>query len=71
MDSLSGNAYVPMRLKEDPEKTKPKPTKISSAKLCSHELTICTQCWGEWDADYVIFWSRTAGGRKLRVQVLG
>ena len=63
---LSGTAYVPMRLKTDPESTPPTPVKILTVNNCQHETTVCHECIDSWAEDWIIFFNRTAGGRKLR-----
>jgi hypothetical protein len=67
---LSGNFYVPMRLREESSETRPTPTKIASERRCEHEHTICMECADSWSLDWVIFWNRTAGGRRLYDRLL-
>jgi hypothetical protein len=62
---LSGNFYVPMRLRGDNETERPTPTKIAAESRCEHETTICADCADSWEADWIIYWKRTKGGRHL------
>lgn len=61
---LSGNSYVPMRLRENPEEHAA-PTPIASELRCEHLTTVCTICLPEWETDWIVLYSRTNGGRNL------
>jgi hypothetical protein len=72
MVNFSGNSYVPMRLREDPEGTKPTPTRIVVERNCDHKTTICPtkDCIESWAIDWKIFFDRTGGGRQLKQIIL-
>lgn len=68
---LSGHQYVPMRMKDDTDDQPVAPTKIASERRCEHETTVCLNCLPSWEADYDVFFDRTAGGRNLKARVEG
>jgi hypothetical protein len=66
---LSGNAYVPARMRGY-EHEGLHPIRVLTPARCDHLETICTDCAESWSWDWDIWWHRTAGGRRLGRQIV-
>jgi hypothetical protein len=45
------------------------PLRIRTPPRCGHGETVCAECAESWMFDWVLYFSRTAGGRRLREEV--
>jgi len=66
----SGMAYVSMTLKEDHvgEERDTAMTKVMARvpKRCKHVATVCEDCVGDWERDWVVHFERTSRGRLIQ-----
>ncbi len=69
--SLSGNAYVSMRLRKPEDGRSPArvPIRVRKPERCGHTETVCSVCVGQWEVDYEIAWRSTGAARRLRAEL--
>ncbi|MDQ2816513.1 MAG: hypothetical protein M3Z75_32930 [Actinomycetota bacterium] len=76
---LSGNCYVVAELDTSHRDADGKrvpglervPVRIRTPRRCDHCETVCVECAESWMFDWVFYFDRTAGGRRLRAGLGG
>jgi hypothetical protein len=63
--NLSGYSYVPMKMRDSDDSVKPSPTPIKSPARCGHVHEVCVDCLETWELDWIVYFRRTVGGRRL------
>ncbi|QAY04064.1 hypothetical protein HWC02_gp027 [Gordonia phage Sombrero] len=62
-ESLSGTAYVWVKLRDDP--TPKGRVVVRQPSNCDHGTTMCVDCIESWSIDYHVDTRSTAAGRRL------
>ena len=65
---LSGHAYLAAYLKGEPITHRTLKLVVASPSRCGHLNRICLDCYDTW-YDYVIIWSRTVAGRRMKAEL--